>query len=657
MRRKAEPVSVASAESLIDVAPVAIAMTDANLRFLRHSPAWIRELELGDRPIIGRTVFEVFANAEDNFGDGLRRVLAGESVRADAVWTTLANGRRVCLRCEAAPWRRPDGTVGGALLFVLDLTPMQEALERSHAVERRLQIATAIADVHVFEVDYANRSITRHGAESFLDPIDFETMQANPFCGVHEDDLERVTREALEAAASGRNHHSEYRVKRADGAEVWAQSAVDFDLDEAGELRHAIFALQNVTRRKRAERALVEAKEEAEAANRAKSAFLATMSHEIRTPLNGVLGMAQAMVADELTPTQRERLGLVRQSGETLLAILNDILDLSKIEAGKLTLEETEFDLGELMRGAHATFGARAEEKGIGFRLDIEPAALGVYRGDPTRVRQIIYNLVSNAVKFTERGEVALSVARSGEWLTLTVRDTGSGIPAAARERLFSKFEQADVSTTRRFGGTGLGLAICRQLCELMGGRIDVESIELQGSTFKVWLPLSRVAGPAQREPEVVDDLAASQSLGPVRALVAEDNLVNQVVIRTLLEQVGVDAVIACNGAEAVALWEGRTWDVILMDVQMPVLDGLEAARRIRAAEQAQDLPRTPIIALTADAMSHQVAAYREAGIDGFVAKPIEVTKLYAALEQAIAGPPPNSAARADEARAQPRAG
>lgn len=256
MGRKAEAVSAASAESLIDVAPVAIAMTDASLRIIRHSPAWVRELELGDAPTVGKPLFEVFADAESNFGEGLRRALAGELMRADAVWTRLANGRRVCLRCEASPWRAPDGSVAGLLVFVLDLTPLQEALERSRAVQRRLQIATAIADVHVFEVDYAERTITRHGAESFLDPIEFEAMEANPFCGVHEDDVERVTREVMEAAASGRNHHSEYRVRRADGREIWAQSAVDFDLDEAGELTQAIFALQNVTRRKFAERAL-----------------------------------------------------------------------------------------------------------------------------------------------------------------------------------------------------------------------------------------------------------------------------------------------------------------------------------------------------------------------------------------------------------------
>jgi PAS domain S-box-containing protein len=648
MERDATRVSAASAEALIDVAPMAIAMTDEKLIFLRHSPAWSRELNLGDGDILGRAFAEVFPNSEATFAGGLARALAGTPERVDSFWTTLSNGRRVCLRCEATPWRRPDGSIGGLLLFVLDLTSTQEALDRSRSVERRLKIATEIADVHVFEVDYATRTVTRDGAENtfFDDPPTFEMIAADPFCGVHEKDRERIMREVLEAADHGRTHSSEYRVRRTDDKEIWAFSAVDFDLGPDGQLSNAIFALQNVTRRKLAEQALIEAKEEAEAANSAKSVFLATMSHEIRTPLNGVLGMAQAMEADDLSPKQRERLALVRQSGETLLAILNDLLDLSKIEAGKLTLEDAEFDLGGLMRGAHGAFTARAEEKGLAFRLDIEPGALGVYKGDPVRVRQIVYNLLANAVKFTERGEVAMAVGREGEALTVTVRDTGPGISAEVQSRLFEKFEQADASTTRRYGGTGLGLAICRELASLMGGRIAARSVEGEGAVFSVTLPLPRVALTASGEtPAAERGSPGGETMAAIRVLAAEDNRVNQIVIATLLEQIGCEVVIAQNGAEAVELWRSRAFDAILMDAQMPVMDGLEASRRIRLAERESGRPRTPIIALTADAMSHQIAAYEAAGMDGFVAKPIEVARLYEALENALAERPAVGAA------------
>ena len=231
----------------------------------------------------------------------------------------------------------------------------------------------------------------------------------------------------------------------------------------------------------------------ADAANAAKSAFLATMSHEIRTPLNGVLGMAQAMQADELSDAQRSRIAVVRESGETLLAILNDILDLSKIEAGRLSLETTQFDMGELARGAHAVFSAIAEERGLAFSLEIEDAALGTYEGDPTRVRQILHNLASNALKFTAEGEVRISLMAREPGVRVEVRDTGEGIAPEVLGRLFDKFVQADASTTRRFGGTGLGLAICRELAQMMGGAIGAESRLGEGSIFTVDLPLVRL--------------------------------------------------------------------------------------------------------------------------------------------------------------------
>ncbi|HEY1751866.1 MAG TPA: ATP-binding protein [Caulobacteraceae bacterium] len=374
----------------------------------------------------------------------------------------------------------------------------------------------------------------------------------------------------------------------------------------------------------------------AEAANEAKSAFLATMSHEIRTPLNGVLGMTQAMAADKLARVQRDRLEVIRQSGEALLAILNDVLDLSKIEAGRFELEQVEFDLGDLMKGAHSAFTALANKKGLSFDLTIDPAAKGVYLGDPTRVRQILYNLISNALKFTEAGEVRVTAARAGEALGLMVTDTGVGIPSERLEALFEKFTQADASTTRRFGGTGLGLAICRELALLMGGEISVRSDIGKGSTFLVTLPLTQV-GEALAPAFVAPPAPAPQSeLPKVRVLAAEDNSVNQLVLKTLLHQIGVDPLVVENGEEAVQAWKDAAWDVILMDMQMPVMDGLTATRRIREAEAAMGRVRTPIIALTANAMSHQIQQCLAAGMDGHVAKPIEAVRLFGALEAAL---------------------
>ncbi|MFI4936641.1 MAG: ATP-binding protein [Caulobacterales bacterium] len=385
----------------------------------------------------------------------------------------------------------------------------------------------------------------------------------------------------------------------------------------------------------------------AQAANEAKSAFLATMSHEIRTPLNGVLGMAQAMAADEMTTVQRDRLDVIRQSGEALLAILNDVLDLSKIEAGRFELEEIEFDLADLMKGAHSAFTAIANKKGLSFDRTVEEGAGGVYRGDPTRVRQILYNLISNALKFTEHGEVRVIALREGDYLALTVTDTGVGIEAERLEALFEKFTQADASTTRRYGGTGLGLAICRELAHLMKGEIRADSELGKGSSFHVILPLPKV-GEAQLAPFAPPPPPSAETeaaMLKIRVLAAEDNTVNQLVLKTLLHQIGVEPVVVENGQAALEAWEASEWDVILMDMQMPIMDGHTAARPIREAEAAKGRVRTPIIALTANAMSHQVQQCAAAGMDGHVAKPIEAARLFEALELALKAEEPAVAA------------
>jgi signal transduction histidine kinase/ActR/RegA family two-component response regulator len=382
-----------------------------------------------------------------------------------------------------------------------------------------------------------------------------------------------------------------------------------------------------------------EGEQAAETANEAKSAFLATMSHEIRTPLNGVLGMTHAMAADNLSAVQRERLDIIDQSGKALLAILNDILDLSKIEAGRLELEEIEFELGELARGAHSAFTALANRKGLSFALEIDQAR-GVYIGDPTRIRQILYNLISNALKFTEQGEIRVTARRADGELIIAVADTGVGIPPEALARLFGKFAQVDASITRRFGGTGLGLAICQQLSRLMGGSITVASDVGVGSTFTVVLPLSRIGGErTPGGPPAAEGEARPSTQLNVRLLAAEDNSVNQLVLKTLLHQIGVDPVVVSDGAAAVEAWELKPWDAILMDIQMPVMDGLTAARLIREREAATGRRRTPIIALTANVMAHHLAEYLAVGMDGHVVKPIEAGRLFQALQAAIERP------------------
>lgn len=403
------------------------------------------------------------------------------------------------------------------------------------------------------------------------------------------------------------------------------------------------YVLEAALHREAIEHALADARDQAqaqeraaEAANAAKSAFLANISHEIRTPLNGVLGMSQVMARDTLTLPQRERLEVISESGGALLALLNNVLDLSKIEAGQMEVEAVPFELEDILGSTQATFAPLAEARGLGLELVVEDGARGRFQGDPNRLRQVISNLVSNAVKFTDQGQITLGAAMEPAGLRLWVEDTGPGMTPDEIKGLFVRFAQLDPSTPRRHGGTGLGLAISRELCALMGGTLDVSSTPGEGSVFTLSIPLHRL-GDATPRPEPGPETSQGE-MASLKVLVAEDGAVNQIVLRALLGPLGIEPVMVADGAAALSAWEDEDWDLILMDVRMPVMDGMAATAAIRARERASGRRRTRILGVSADAMAHQVDALLAAGMDGHVSKPIEAGRLYAALETAMAG-------------------
>ncbi|HTH47413.1 MAG TPA: ATP-binding protein [Candidatus Limnocylindria bacterium] len=392
-------------------------------------------------------------------------------------------------------------------------------------------------------------------------------------------------------------------------------------------------------------RELIEARDAALASVRIKSEFLASMSHEIRTPMNGVLGMLGLLMESPLTAEQQHHARLAHESAESLLTVIDDILDFSKIEAGKLDFDEVEFPLGETLAAAIGLLRKTAQAKGLTLSLEVAPEVPATVRGDPGRLRQVLTNLVSNAIKFTATGGVRVRVTREPATegqvgVTCAVSDTGIGIEPEGLQRLFLPYVQADRSTTRRFGGTGLGLAICRRLVELMGGAITAESMPGLGSTFRFTVVLR--AG-TERSPAAAPSVPASSATAPVssplrglRVLLAEDNPVNQQVGRLQLLKLGCQVDIATSGLEAVLACGSEPYHVVLMDSQMPDMDGLEATRIVRSRLGPAKPGRSPyIIALTADAMSGTREACLALGMDDYLSKPVRFADLQAALEKA----------------------
>jgi signal transduction histidine kinase/CheY-like chemotaxis protein len=370
-----------------------------------------------------------------------------------------------------------------------------------------------------------------------------------------------------------------------------------------------------------------------ERANAEKSRFLANMSHELRTPLNGVIAISETLAREQKTAKGKELAELIVASGRLLERVLTDILDFSKIEAGEIRLAHDAFDMKTLVSRIAELHRASAEAKGLRFRWSVPREADRRFAGDTVRLTQVLSNLLSNAVKFTETGEVCLEVDAAGGNVGFTVADTGIGFSEDVRQRLFRRFEQADDSIRRRFGGTGLGLAISRSLIELMGGSIEVASEPGRGSTFAVVVPLERVEGEAEETDE--GDVAALD-IGGARVLLAEDHPTNQKVVQLVLESVGVEPIIVENGALALAALKAQPFDVVLMDMQMPELDGLSATSQWRAFELENALPRTPIIMLTANALDEHMRASHEAGADAHLSKPIRAEALIEAIVQAV---------------------
>ena len=512
------------------------------------------------------------------------------------------------------------------------------ALQARQAAEARFRVIFEQAPLGVVLLDPRTRRITEANPR-FAEIVGRgvgELVGADPMALTHPDDVAESLRQLgrLDARRID-GYRLNKRYLRPDGTPVWVSLAFAPVQVASEDAPRYLGIVEDISARIEMEERLRQASAAAAAANAAKSEFLAHMSHEIRTPMNAVLGLAQVLEREPLAPAQRDMVGRIRGAGQSLLAILNDVLDLSKIEAGQLRIEPRPFDLRALLANLDSLMGQVARAKGLALR--IEPPALppDLLRGDGLRIEQILINLVSNAIKFTERGEVSVRV-RTDEVeeaqlrVHAEVRDTGIGIAPEAQARLFAPFTQADAGIARRFGGTGLGLSICKRLVELMGGAIGVRSQPGLGSTFWFELPLERVAGSEPASAAIPVPAAASASgsrLAGMHVLVVDDSAMNRDLVQRALALEGAEATLAADGQQAIELLRSRprAFDAVLMDVQMPVLDGLSATRRIR---DELGLAALPVIAFTAGVGADQQAAARAAGADDVLPKPMDLEQM-----------------------------
>jgi len=646
--------------AVFERAEIGITLTDIRDGFVTSNAAYQRMLGCTADDLSSLGMFDVLTHPDDREEDFCRfhKLVSGEADRLhfDKRYV-LQDSRLVWASVELSVLRDPAGKPQFILGLATDITDRKRAEEELRASEGQLRafIQDAPVAVAMFDRDMRYLATSRRWGNDFgfgfpdlIGLTLYETIPNFP---------ERWRMAHRLGLAGQRVQVDEDAWTNTQGVQQWVSWALGPWRDPHGNIGGIIITAEDIGQRKRAAQELEKAKRAAEAASEAKSLFLATMSHEIRTPLNGILGMTELVLDTQLNTDQRENLNLVRFSAESLLSIINDILDFSKIEAGKLEIESIPFQLRHSLDLTFKTCAVRARQKGLQFQFEAAPEVPDAFLGDPGRLRQVLLNLIGNAIKFTAHGHIHVRVSatfpqKERALLHFTVEDTGIGIAPEAQEKIFAAFSQADGSMARKYGGTGLGLAISLRLVRMMGGEIWVESTPLKGSTFHftsnlgVLDSLAKAKNLSHARPEPAPAHPAQPHATPLqvpapapgrtRVLLVEDNSVNRMLALRLLQKRGFNVEVALDGRQAVGAYQEREFDLILMDLQMPEMDGFEATREIRKLEQVSG-KRTPIIALTAHALKEDYERCLSAGMDAYITKPIRPDEFFALIQKVLA--------------------